>query len=259
MGTVHVGCVNFNTKPARYAKRLSFVELSASFENIPRKPAMLRIREEAGPNMVIALRAHHWITHPASTPIYDRIQGRFPGATPAQYGFFQDTHPVKDATARLFAAAGNIGARALVFETPVEFTPTRENQARLIQYFSKIERGALLLVWEPRGPWDLEQAQEAAKAAGVVLAAEPFGPQGLEPELRSDGTGAIYLRMRGPSGRRRRYAPYELEELALLCRGYETCFAAFSHASATGDAVAFRAALEQAPASELLDEDDEEE
>jgi uncharacterized protein YecE (DUF72 family) len=255
LGTVHVGCTNFNIKPAKYARRLSFVELSASFESIPRSKACQRIRAEAGPNMSFALRAHHRITHPYHAPIYRRIAPDFPGAQPSHYGFFQETHPVEEATKRLMTAAQHLDAKAIIFETPVEFSPTKENQERLVRFFSRLDREGRQMVWDPRGPWEHEQIAEAAAKANIFYAIEPFGISGMEDWLRGAQGDGIFLRLRGPQGRRQRYAAFELEELALVCRNFEHCYAVFSHAKAFPDAVAFLGALSQAPTSELLDEE----
>src|SRR5262249_20108011 len=83
---------------------------------------------------------------------------------------------------RALATITALQARCFLLPTPVEVTPSsvwRERMARLLE---RLPRDATTIVWEPRGVWEHEAAQAAAKKWGVVLSvdatreAPPAGP-----------------------------------------------------------------------------------
>jgi len=64
-------------------------------------------------------------------------------------------------------------ARCLLLPTPVDVTPGavwRERMARLLE---RLPRDATTIIWEPRGVWEHEAAQAAAKKWGIVLSVDP--------------------------------------------------------------------------------------
>ena len=111
------------------------------------------------------------------------------------------------------------------------------------------------MVWHPRGPWDLEQLEPLAKKANLLLAYEPnLTP--MDPDERAPEGDIGYLMLHGPSGRRRRYAAFELESFLRLASQYKQCFVIFSHDAAFTDASALAQLQRTTPLEDLLDEEE---
>jgi uncharacterized protein YecE (DUF72 family) len=249
---IYIGSVNL--PPPKLAGRLTFAELDATLSHIPRPKALATIKQKSGEKIALGIRALQHITHPASSPLFKKLSPPLPEADRPKVGLFQNTPQVAAAYEKTRAAADALSAKAIVFETPLEFTPTKENRERLIRFFQERDRGGRRMVWDPRGPWDPEQAREAAKAADILLARDPLSPAGFDDETPPDEGDVAYFRLRGPAGRRRRYAPFELEDLADLLSSYSEAYVVFlpSFVTDAADLAARVSRAQAAPAPEVL-------
>jgi uncharacterized protein YecE (DUF72 family) len=273
-----VGCSGFTGQISVYAKKLPFLELSSTFTQKHKKKFLEKLRAGGGavvspapstetasakakpqrPPLQMGIKAFYHITHPSTAQLYKSFPFDGLPSTRSQLGLFQDSALVKDAYQKTKDAADVVQARSILFETPIEFTPSRENQERFVRFFSEIDRGGRAMIWSAHGPWDLEQQEELAKKVDVAIAYEPQ-LSGLADERAPEGdTG--YLILRGPNGRRRRYASFELQSFLRAATQYKTCFVVFSHEAALADASAFAKLHRETPADAFLfDETDQEE
>jgi uncharacterized protein YecE (DUF72 family) len=249
-----VGCSGFTGQITAYARKLSFVELSSTFTQKHKKKFLDKLRAGSA-SLQFSVKAFHHITHPSSAALYKSFPFDGPATSKAQLGLFQDSALVKDAYQKTKATADLLKARAILFETPTEFTPSRDNQERFIRFFSEIDRADRAMIWSAHGPWDLEQQEELAKKANVAIAYEPhLSP--MDDERAPEGDVG-YLTLRGPNGRRRRYASFELELFLRTATQYKTCFVVFSHEAALADATAFAKLQRETPADAFLVDEEE--
>jgi uncharacterized protein YecE (DUF72 family) len=254
---IWIGCSGFTGQISAYARRLPFVELSSTFTQKHRKKYIDKLRTDGGA-LQFGVKAFYHATHPHSSPLYRQFPFDGPADAKPLLGLFQDSKWVKDAYQKTKDAADLLQARSILFETPTEFTPSKDNQERFIRFFSEIDRGGRLMVWSPRGPWDLEQMETLAKKTDVVIAYEPqLTP--MDDDERPPEGDIGYFMLRGPSGRRRRYASFELESYLRLASQYKQCFVIFSHDAAFSDATALSQMQKSIPLEDLLLDEDEEE
>jgi uncharacterized protein YecE (DUF72 family) len=107
-----------------------------------------------------------------------------------------------------------LGAKVCVIQCPPGFKFTRENVENVRVFFSKIDRGRVLLAWEPRGDWkahpeEIEKLCEELELIHVVdlMRREPLSKHPI-----------AYVRLHGLNPReydyKYEYSKEELEELA---------------------------------------------
>ena len=256
MPEIWIGCSGFTGQISTYARRLSFVELSSTFTQKHRKKYIEKLRADGGA-LQFSVKAFYQATHPHSSPLYRQFPFEGPADARPLLGLFQDSTWVREAYQKTKEAADLLKAKSILFETPIEFTPSKENQERFLRFFSEIDRAERLMVWYPRGPWDLEQMEAVAKKANVVIAYEPQLTPMDDDERPPEGDIGYFL-LRGPSGRRRRYAAFELESYLRLASQYKQCFVVFSHDAAFSDATALSQMQKSIPLEDLLLDEDEE-
>jgi uncharacterized protein YecE (DUF72 family) len=71
-------------------------------------------------------------------------------------------------------AADVLQARCIVLQTPSDVTPSSLWRERLTKLFDRLRRDPSVIVWEPRGVWEVEDAAAAAERWGVVLGVDPL-------------------------------------------------------------------------------------
>jgi uncharacterized protein YecE (DUF72 family) len=174
-GAALAGCCGFCGPRAEYFDKLSLVELQDTFRALPRAGTVARWRAEAPSDFTFAMRAAHQITH--ERPPAGAGSAR-DTAAPGQSGLLRPTPTVRAATEQTLAVARQLDARAILFETPLEFTPTAINRRNLTAFFSAIPRDGRLLVWHPQGVWADGQVLRICAdldlvPATTVISAEP--------------------------------------------------------------------------------------
>ena len=64
-------------------------------------------------------------------------------------------------------------ARCFLLPTPPEVTPSSVWRDRMARLLERLPRDVTSVVWEPRGVWEHEAAQAAAKKWGITLSVDP--------------------------------------------------------------------------------------
>ncbi len=70
-----------------------------------------------------------------------------------QYGWLRPTRDNFEAWKQTKEIADALDARVCVIQCPPNFKCTKENAENMRKFFSEIDRGKLVLAWEPRGDW----------------------------------------------------------------------------------------------------------
>ena len=227
-----VGCCGFPVGRRRYWPELSCVEVQQTFYHPPREDTLRRWRQEAPPGFEFTLKAWQLITHPPSSPTYRRLRMRIPPEQRHRYGGFQPTPEVLGAWEATRRAAEALGARLVILQCPASFRPTPENIRHMREFFERVERGGLVLGWEPRG-WPAEAIVEVCRDLGLVHVVDPF--QG--PSLWGD---LAYWRLHGKGGYSYRYTEEDLAWLREQVPPDRPLYAMFNNASMFEDARRFR-------------------
>ena len=184
-----IGCAGFPIKRSEYFETFSVVEVQETFYDPPSERTLARWRRSAPEGFAFTVRAWQLITHPPSYPGYQRIRRPYERAARDRFGLFQYTAEIRWAWQILRESAAILDARAIVFQTPPSFTPTRENKENLLRFFDAVERGPLHLVWEPDGLWEEEETEALCSRCGLVA--------GIDPLIRESRSGEVfYFRIR---------------------------------------------------------------
>lgn len=227
---LHVGCCGFPLRREVYYQAFSVVEVQQTFYQLPLTSTAERWREEAPSDFEFTMKAWQLITHEPSSPTYRRLRMTIPQEKRGEYGFFKDTTAVEKAWAETAAFAKALGARKIIFQCPASFEPTKENIDRLYRFFETRERSGFLFIWEPRGPWAIEEVERICRALSLVPCVDPFRYRPIEGPL-------LYARLHGRRGYRDTYSDGDLAELVKLARHYEESYLMFNNVAMYEDAL----------------------
>lgn len=150
-----VGCCGYPTSMKKYYGRFRLVELNTTFYRYPRMPTVVGWREKAPEDFEFTVKAHQEISHKFKLRVEPSLQ------------------PLE----RMKEICKALGARILLVQTPGSFRPEKLEDA--YEFFSKIDRGDLTMVWETRGPsWEESQVREklakALQELEVPHVTDPF-------------------------------------------------------------------------------------
>jgi len=152
---IKVGTCGWSVRGGKkaYYERFNVIELQDTFYNLPRVETAKRWREQAPPDFEFTVKAWQAITHPPTSPTWRRCRVKVASEAMDKYGFFRPTDEVFDAWEATLKICLALRARVCVFQTPPSFGYSKENMSNVEAFFSSINRGRLVLGWEPRGTW----------------------------------------------------------------------------------------------------------
>lgn len=158
------GCCGFSGPRERYFEALALVELQDPFRAMPRAATLERWRAEAPADFIFTMRAAQGVTHESPPGARGADDARGPD------GLLRPTPAVRQAYEQTLAAARTLHALAIVFETPLDFTPTATNRKQLADFFSSSERDGRWLVWQPQGVWADDEVRRICADLDLVAA-----------------------------------------------------------------------------------------
>jgi uncharacterized protein YecE (DUF72 family) len=216
MTTVHVGLPALNGSLAKYATKFDLLEVRPVTQTLP-KPSKLRgWRKEVPPSFVFSV------------------------LLPDIVATLRPSKEADEALAQSLAVAEALEARCIVLTTPPDVTPTALNKKRLAELVAKLPQDVVLLGWEPRGIWDLDEADTVAKNLKLSLI--------VDATRDAPRKGAVmYTRLRG-IGMSARLSASGLETARASFAGRREVFVIVETASPGRIATALRD-LGDAPAS----------
>lgn len=233
---IRVGCCGWPVRRPEYYKVFPLVEIEETFYNLPRLTTVERWRSSASEEFEFVLKAPQFITHKPPSPTYRRLRRKLTEAEKPRYGAFKPTAEVFKAWEQTLALAQALRCRVVVFQCPPSFTPTAEHRKNLDTFFGKIERGGLLLAWEPRGEWRDEEMKEVCMRHDLIHCVDPFQRRPVWGE-------PAYFRLHGRGGYRYQYTEWDLIELLGFCRQAKETYVLFNNTAMWQDACRFLAML----------------
>lgn len=230
---VHIGLASIGCPRPKYTENLSFSELIDTFHGPPRPATIRRWRQALPKDFVFSIRAQQFITHEPGPDGYRRVKDQPQGPC----GHFRSSDSVRAAYQATLAAANDLEARAVVFDTPASFTPTRSNQKQLELFFEQADRQpALSLVWRPAGVWTAGQIQPLCDAVGLVWSVDPVSDDDAISRL-VPGPMA-YFSLRRPF-----YSDDDYDRILTLASSFETTFIMFDNINGYFQALAMTSLL----------------
>lgn len=206
-----IGCCGFAEAQPRYFAEFKAIEIQQTFYQPPKLETAQRWRASAPPDFEFSLKPWQLITHPATSPTYRRLRRPLSEKEKSAVGFFQSTDEVWRAWQITREVATALRARFIVFQCPASFVCSAENLRRMQRFFTEIDRGGFILVWESRGEWPAEDIRRLCDELHLVDGVDPFQrpPQ--------DQSGRRYFRLHGIGGFAYRYSDADLHRLAAWC------------------------------------------
>ena len=234
-----IGCCGFHLARAEYFARFDVVEVQQTFYQPPKVETLRGWRAEAPADFEFTVKAWQLVTHEGRSPTYRRIRRELNEEERASCGSFRPTAIVREGWEATRASAEALGSRRILFQCPASFTPTAEHLRDLRQFFSAVERGQFVFLWEPRGEaWRPELIAELCGELDLAHVVDPFG-------ARTVTTERPYYRLHGRGGFGYVYEDDELRELhSLLPRGAQS-YVLFNNVRMAQDAERFRRIAEE--------------
>lgn len=242
---IKVGTCGWSAKGGReaYFVHFSVIELQETFYKIPLEKTAERWRINAPPSFEFVVKAWQAITHPPSSPTWKRSGIKIPRELEGKYGFFRVTEETLDAWARTLRICRILDCRICVFQTPPSFGYSSENAGNVEAFFTTIERGGLLLGWEPRGTWNehLDALRMLLAKLDVTHVVDPLRRKPVHV------AGFAYFRLhglgRGEVNYRYKYTDNDLNALADIaarCSESWTTYVLFNNVCMFDDATRFK-------------------
>ncbi len=203
---IKIGCCGFPVSKGKYYQTFPVVELQQTFYQLPMLRTAQRWRQESPEGFEFTMKVSQLITHEPTSPTYRRYKIPIPEEKKRNYGSFRFTEEVMEAWQKTREIAQALEARILVFQCPPSFIPTPEHKENLRRFFSGIERGNFLLVWEPRGNWQPGEVKELCVELDLVHGVDPFKDEPLHGKLK-------YFRLHGKTGYSYRFTEEDLKWL----------------------------------------------
>jgi len=241
LSKINAGCCGWPVARSRYFQRFSTLEITSSFYRLPRVSTGERWRKEAPKDFVFALRSWQRITHPGTSPTYERLGGKMSDRTRARLGHFKPSDEVASAWEDTLAVARALEAGFILFQTPASFYPNADHLRDMYRFFRGLKRGGAIFVWEPRGEsWTPELVRKVCRDLDLVHATDPFKSQPLHGSVR-------YFRLHGKRGEigsvyEPEYTQEQLRQIPGFCDG-KPSYVYFNNRSMWADANQFQQSL----------------
>jgi len=158
-----------------YFRRFGAVEIQRTFYSLPRAETASRWSRMAPEGFVFTMKAWQGITHDARSPTWKKAK-LSPAADLSRFGHFRPTTQVFDAWNATKKFAKNLGASLVVIQSPRSFELSAQNEVNMEVFFGAIQRGGLVIGWEPRGSWleDPHRLRGLFSRLNLVHIVDPF-------------------------------------------------------------------------------------
>ena len=235
---IHIGCGEILKPRAKYFQLFKTVEIQETFNQLPLLRFADEWRNEAPADFEFSMKAWQLITHPATSPTYDKLLDPIDGNLKAYYGLFQLTPEVQHAWARTLEFARKLHAKVILFQCPGSFEPSPKNKQALTHFFKNIPKLPIKLALELRGKWKTTDVEPLVKQFQLVQAVDPFYQESASPEF-------CYFRLFGPKGFRSSYTLEDLKELMIKVKRFRRGYVYFNNISMMEDAQKFQELLNE--------------
>jgi uncharacterized protein YecE (DUF72 family) len=211
---IHVGCCGWARGREQYFKNFSTIEIQSTFYRLPKLETAIKWKEEAPKEFIYCIKAWQALTHPPTSPTWRRSGMKPEELQKKKFGLLRPTKDNLKAWESTKGICDAMGTKVCVIQCPPTFKFTPENVENMRAFFSKIDRGELLLAWEPRGDWK-NHPQEIEKLCEELELIHVVDLMRREPLSKHQ---VAYVRLHGLNPReydyKYEYSREELEELA---------------------------------------------
>jgi len=230
MPKVKVGCCGFPKGKKVYFSQFSLVEVQQTFYKPPSLETARKWRQEAPASFEFTLKAWQLITHPISSPTYQKAGVKITRDQANKYGFFKPSEQVFEAWLKTRDVAKALRARVIVFQCPPRFADAAENVENMRAFFSKVNREDFIFVWEPRGDWKGKRIASLCHELDLIHCTDPLVTKPIYGKTK-------YFRLHGGPRYSHQYTQDELEGLKSQISG--EAYVLFNNITMYQDALQF--------------------
>jgi len=230
-GEIKVGCCGFAVAQKEYFHIFRLIEIQHTFYKLPRLETAEKWRQAAPEGFEFTMKAWQLITHEPASPTYRRLGQKIKLEKVDRYGRFRLTAEVTEAWNRTALFARALGSSVIIFQCPASFRPTDENVANMRDFFKRINREGLRIVWEPRGAWPPGVVSRLGEDLDLIHGVDPFKNKPLYGDMQ-------YFRLHGIHGYADSYGDADLQKLATWAKSKPT-YVLFNNRWMKDDALRF--------------------
>jgi len=190
MDEIKVGCCGFSKGKRKYIEKFRLVEIQKTFYKPPLTGTAQKWREQSPEDFEFSLKAWQEITHLPSSPTYRKAALQIPPSKEGNYGFFKPSEETFKAWEKTQDIARILKAKVIVFQCPAKFNPNTENIENMRYFFTNIDRGDFIFVWEPRGEWRKDDIVALCQDLDLVHCVDPLENEAAYGEIK-------YFRLHG--------------------------------------------------------------
>lgn len=240
--TVRVGVAGWCRAQDEVVEGVNLLEVQKTFYQPPKPSTAKRWRDKAPDVFRFTVKAWQLVTHPASSPTYNRTTRELSEDQRPQAGYFQDTDVVREGWEATVEIAELLGADLALLQCPPSFDPTDEHRDALARFVEEA-KADLQLALEVRDSWKAGEVADVVDELGIAHATDPFAMPCQTPE-------SAYFRLHGRPAEERSYGytytEVDLEELLATVAGTEEAWVVFNNHSMFEDAQRFRKRAQEA-------------
>jgi len=217
MGCVKVGCCGFPFKGGMktYFEKFNLVELQSTFYRLPKLSTAENWRLQAPEGFEFTMKGFQGLTHPTSSPTWRRSGLKLNPEEAREVGLLRPTEVNYDFWEKTREVAEALKARIVVLQCPPSFTCTNENVKSMRVFLKTINRGGLILAWEPRhDSWKPDTVRELCMELNLIHVVDPF-----KSETQTYDVNPVYYRLHGLGSKMYRYK-YTDDDLKTLYERY---------------------------------------
>lgn len=173
---IKTGCNGFPVSQAKYAEHLAVVELYRHLDESRRMSTFEKWRKQLPRDFEFITGAPAKMTHPVKHSAFR--SARSAGAA-NRTGYLQNTSEIDSLYATARHVARLLSSQLLFFHLPSTLTPHADNIGRLQQFFGRVNRDGLRMIWEPPHGWPASLVEKISKSLILIPAMNPLAHRSL--------------------------------------------------------------------------------
>lgn len=191
----------YDQKIQAYADQFPLIEINSTFYRLPRVSTAEKWRnlvDKVNTDFIFTVKANQRITHPPSSPTYEKADLDISNDKTDKYGYLRHTEEVFSAWKETKEICEALKADICLFQTPASFNPSEHHLENLKRFFTNIQAD-FKLAFEPRGEeWNRNLLKQALENE-IIHVVDPLKQQPIATNKWN------YFRLHGLGDRKYKY------------------------------------------------------
>ncbi|MBH23710.1 MAG: hypothetical protein CMH57_04445 [Myxococcales bacterium] len=216
MTHIFIGCNRIVGRRQAYFNKLSALEVNATFDDEVSGKRLGQWRTESRKGFAFTMKASCGVTHAVTSS--EQLPESLQSFPLGDFGLLRDTPAVRAAWQETLDLAEQLSPKAILLQTPLEFSPGSASVARIRWFAEELApmAGKVRVAWQPHGLWEVPGFVELCHEIGLIPVYDPFIDEPIPA-----GKGTAYFVLYQRRGLRSRFDDFDMEELLELCEPYQ--------------------------------------